>query len=53
MKPYAVLFGVLTLISVCFIDPYIQPFIAKIGRISLAVFGVLFIVTEAIVLISS
>jgi len=53
MKLYAVLFGVLTLVSVCFIDNNIQPMIAKVGRVSLAVCGVLFIVTEAIYLFTS
>jgi hypothetical protein len=51
MQAYATLFLVLTLIAVCFIDDNIQPFIARIGRISLAVFGTLFVITEAIALI--
>jgi hypothetical protein len=50
LKAYATLFFCLALLSVCFIDNNIQPFIAKIGRVSLAVFSALFIIAEAFVL---
>ena len=53
MKLYAVLSGVLALISACFVDNNIQPFIAKIGRVSLAICTVVFVITEAIYLIAS
>ena len=53
MKVYAVVSGVLTLVSACFVDNNIQPFVAKVGRISLAVCGVLFLITETIFLITS
>jgi hypothetical protein len=52
MKAYAALFGVLTVLSLCFVDSNIQPFVARIGRVSLAVFAVLFVVAEAIYLVS-
>ena len=52
MKGYAVMFGVLAVLSLCFVDSNIQPFVAKIGRVSLGVFAVLFVVTEAIYLMS-
>jgi hypothetical protein len=52
LKAYATLFFVLMLISVCFIDDNIQPGIAKAGRVSLALSGVLFIITGAIALFS-
>jgi hypothetical protein len=52
LKAYATLFFCLALISVCFVDNNIQPFIAKIGRVSLAVFGALFVIAEAFVIFS-
>ena len=53
MKIYAVVSGVLTLVSACFVDNNIQPLVAKIGRVSVAVCGIVFLVTEAIVLATS
>ena len=53
MKVYAVLSGVLTLVSACFVDNDIQPIVAKIGRVSVAVCGVVFLITETIFLITS
>ena len=53
MKAYAVVSGVLTLVSACFVDNNIQPFVAKVGRVSLAACGVVFLVTEALFLITS
>ena len=50
LKAYATLFFVIMLISVCFIDNNIQPGIAKVGRISLALSGALFLITGAIAL---
>jgi len=45
-------FFVIMLISVCFIDNNIQPAIAKVGRVSLAVSSVLFLITGVIALFS-
>ena len=53
MKIYAVVSGVLTLVSACFVDGNIQPIVAKVGRVSLAVCGVVFLITEAIFLVTS
>ena len=50
MKPYAVMFGVAALIAACFTDNGIQPGIAKVGRWSLVIFSVLFVISEGIVL---
>ena len=50
MKPYALIFGIVALVSACFTDNGIQPGIAKVGRWTLLVSGVLFVITEAIVL---
>jgi hypothetical protein len=52
MKSYAVLSGVLAILSLCIVDDNIQPAVARIGRVSLAVFSVVFVVTEAIYLMS-
>jgi hypothetical protein len=52
MKAYATAFFVMILISVCFIDNNIQPGIAKVGRISLAISGLLFLITGGIALFS-
>ena len=52
MKAYATLFFVIMLISVCFIDNNIQPGIAKVGRISLTLSSMLFLITGAIALFS-
>ena len=53
MKAYAVVSGVLTLVSACFVDNNIQPFVAKIGRVALVVSGVVFLITETIFLVAS
>ena len=50
MKPYALVFGIVALVSACFTDNQIQPGIAKAGRWLLLVSGVLFVVAEGIVL---
>ncbi|HEX9396293.1 MAG TPA: DUF1328 domain-containing protein [Burkholderiales bacterium] len=52
MKPYAIMFGVAALIAACFTDNGIQPGIAKVGRWSLVIFSVLFVITEGIFLAS-
>ena len=51
MQAYATVFGIMALISVCFVDNNIQPAIAKVGRVSLLISGVLFVITEAIALL--
>ena len=53
MKVYAVVSGVLTLVSACFVDNNIQPFVAKIGRVSLAVCSIVFLISETLFLITS
>ena len=53
MKIYAVVSGVLTLVSACFVDNNIKPFVAKVGRVCLVACGVVFLVTEALFLIAS
>ncbi|HET7670562.1 MAG TPA: hypothetical protein VFK84_09155 [Burkholderiales bacterium] len=53
MKAYAVVSGVLTLVSACFVDNNIQPFVAKVGRVALVASGVVFLITETIFLITS
>ena len=50
MKPYALIFGIAAMISACFTDNGIQPGIAKVGRWSLLISSVLFVITEGIVL---
>ena len=50
MKAYALVFGIIALISACFTDNQIQPAIAKVGRWTLLVSGILFVITEGIVL---
>ena len=52
MKPYALVFGIVALVSACFTDNQIQPGIAKVGRWVLLVSSVLFVITESIVLVS-
>ena len=52
MKVYATAFFIVMLISVCFIDNNIQPGIAKVGRVSLAISSVLFLMTGGIALFS-
>jgi len=51
MKPYALVFGIVALVSACFTDNQIQPSIAKIGRWTLLVSSILFVITESIVLV--
>jgi uncharacterized membrane protein YtjA (UPF0391 family) len=50
MKPYALIFGITALVSACFTDNGIQPHLAKVGRWSLLISTVLFVITEGIVL---
>ena len=50
MKAYALVFGIVALVSACFTDNGIQPGIAKIGRWTLLVSSVLFVIAEGIVL---
>ena len=52
MKAYALAFGIIALISACFTDNQIQPAIAKVGRWTLLVSSILFVITEGIVLAS-
>jgi hypothetical protein len=52
LKAYVTIFFVIMLISVCFIDNNIQPGIAKVGRVSLAISSLLFIIAGAIALFS-
>ena len=52
MKVYVTTCFIVMLISVCFIDNNIQPAIAKVGRITLGISSVLFLVTGAIALFS-
>ena len=53
MKIYAVVSGVLTLVSACFVDNHIKPFVAKVGRVSLVACGLVFLITEALFLLTS
>lgn len=52
MKAYVTVFFIIMLLSVCFIDNGIQPAIAKVGRVSLALSTVLFLITGAIALLT-
>jgi hypothetical protein len=52
LQAYVTACFVVMLLSVCFIDNNIQPAIAKVGRVSLGVSSVLFLVTGAIALFS-
>ena len=48
MKVYVTACFIVMLISVCFIDNNIQPAIAKVGRVTLGVSSLLFLITGAI-----
>jgi hypothetical protein len=50
LKAYVTACFIVMLLSVCFIDNNIQPAIAKVGRVSLAVSSLLFLITGAIAL---
>ena len=50
MKAYATAFFVVMLLSVCFIDNNIQPAIAKVGRVTLGISSLLFLITGGIAL---
>jgi len=52
LKAYVTVFFIIMLLSVCFIDNGIQPAIAKVGRVSLAVSSLLFIIAGTIALFS-
>lgn len=52
MKTYVLIFGIATLLSLCFVDPGIQPAIAKVGRWSLLVTSVLFLISGAVAVFS-
>ena len=52
MKTYAALSFVLMVLSLCIIDEHIQPAVAKVGRACLVIFGVLFVITETIYLVT-
>ena len=43
--PAILLFGAIS--SAMFIDPSVQPHVARLGKISVAVFGALFVIAEA------
>jgi hypothetical protein len=51
MKTWALVSGIVALVSVCFVDDGIVPVVAKGGRVVLAVSTAIFVVTEAIVLL--
>ena len=53
MKAYAIVSGVLALVSACFVDNNIEPWVAKVGRVSLVVCSIVFAITETIYLIVS
>jgi hypothetical protein len=50
LKVYVTACFIVMLLSLCFIDNNIQPAIAKVGRVSLVVSSVLFLITGAIAL---
>ncbi len=52
MKTWALVSGTVALISLCFVDNGIVPAVAKVGRLVLAVSTAIFVVTEAIVLLT-
>ena len=52
MKSYALVSGIVALISLCFIDSGIVPAVAKGGRVVLMLSTAVFLVTESIVLLT-
>jgi hypothetical protein len=52
MATWALVSGLIALISLCFIDNGIVPAVAKGGRVVLAVSAAIFVVSEAIVLLA-
>lgn len=51
MQGYAYGFLLAGLASACFIDPGVKDSIAKLGKLSVGFFAVLFVVTEAMALL--
>ncbi len=48
MQTYALISGIIAVVSLCFIDNGIVPAVAKVGRLVLMVSTAVFVVTEAI-----
>jgi hypothetical protein len=52
LKAYATACFIVMLIAVCFVDNNIQPAIAKVGRVTLGISSLLFLITGGIALFS-
>ena len=51
MQVYVLTSGIVALISLCFVDPYIQSGISKVGRVTLGISSAIFVVTGIIALV--
>jgi len=52
MQAYAAMFFTAALCSACFIDSGVKRSVAAVGKVSLAIFAALFIISEVIALVT-